>query len=123
MRGDPRRGNEDIDPGEEARDPVCSRHIVDDGTDSVGEACVLRSGRVVGDADVVAAADERLCNCPSGDGKAVHRSHCHQRPPVKLSAIEVKSAMKIPTAAATHRPEMIQNLMMTVVSGQPTSSK
>lgn len=31
--------------------------------------------------------------------------------------------MKIASAAATQRPEMIQKRMMTVVSGQPTSSK
>ncbi len=43
--------------------------------------------------------------------------------PAKRSAIEVKSAMKIPNATATQIPDIIQNLMMTVVSGQPDNSK
>jgi hypothetical protein len=35
----------------------------------------------------------------------------------------VKSAIKIATAVATQIPEMIQNRMITVVSGQPLNSK
>ena len=39
------------------------------------------------------------------------------------SAMLVKSAMKIPSATATKIPEIIQNRMMTVVSGHPSNSK
>ena len=41
----------------------------------------------------------------------------------RLSVIFVKSAMKMAKALATKMPEMIQKRMITVVSGQPTSSK
>ena len=72
---------------------------------------------VVGDDDIVPATLQRANGGRSGDGEAVHE-HSHGHPTTL-----VKSAMKIESAEATQIAEISQKRMMTVVSGQPPSSK
>lgn len=92
------------------------------GAEGPGERAVAGVCPVVGETHGPAVPDKGRRHRPARHCEPVHGRNRHQLPP-KVSAIEVKSAMKIATAAATQMPEMIQNRMMTVVSGHPTSSK
>jgi hypothetical protein len=56
-----------------------------------------------------------LCSCCVG----AHVGHFL----ANESAMLVKSAIKIPSAMATKIPEIIQNRIITVVSGHPSNSK
>ena len=60
----------------------------------------------------------RLTPHRTGDGEAVDEDHS-----APVDEIRVKSPMNSPRAAATHVAAISQNRMITVVSGQPTSSK
>ena len=71
---------------------------------------------VVADDDVPPVSAECANRRDAGDGEAVdERFHPTER-------LE-KSAMKMPSAAATQIAEINQKRMMTVVSGQPINSK
>ncbi len=73
---------------------------------------------VVDHDDVDVARLERPDGRRTGDGEPVHERG-HGVP----AATFVKSAMKMPSATATQMAEISQKRMITVVSGQPTSSK
>ena len=74
--------------------------------------------QVIGRNNDVATLDESPNSCRAGDCNAVHQ-HTRHQPCTCL----VKSAMNNASALATQIPEISQNRMITVVSGQPTSSK
>ena len=85
-------------------------------TQFLGESTACGRDGVIADDDLVAMAQQRAYRCLPGDCKAVHE-HSHQ------AARLEKSAMKIPSARPTEIAAINQNRMITVVSGQPTSSK
>jgi hypothetical protein len=84
-----------------------------------GEPPSCRCGRVVGGDDVDAAAQQRPRRRLAGDGQAVDEHPVHGM----TSETRVKSLMKTPRATATETAANSQKRMITVVSGQPISSK
>ncbi len=76
---------------------------------------------IVGENHCLATLMQRVRDCHSCHPKTKHQ--CCLLYTQRKPACRVKSAMKIATAVATQMPEMIQNRMMTVVSGQPLNSK
>lgn len=75
---------------------------------------------VVTDKNDFSPLTQDLCDCSARNPQAPYERRASGH---RIRACCVKSAMKMATAVATQIPEMIQNRMMTVVSGQPLSSK
>ena len=79
----------------------------------------FRRGCIVGEQHGVATCGERTGSGSAGHSHAVHQcNRCGH-----FNSIPVKSPMKMARAVATNNPAMSQKRMMTVVSGQPSSSK
>ena len=76
---------------------------------------------IVGENHCLATLMQCVRDCHSCHPKTKHQ--CCLLYTQRKPACRVKSAIKIATAVATQMPEMIQNRMITVVSGQPLNSK
>ena len=114
------RRNDEVAVLDEPGQPAVVRGDQQVDTEIVSQVAPLRCIEVVGDDDVVPPRGE----CPHGRCPS-YRQPVHQgalRHGV-MSETRVKSPMKIPRAAATDTAAINQKRMMTVVSGQPTSSK
>ena len=83
------------------------------------QLATLGGDLVVGDHDLDVVALQCSYRGSPRDCEAVHEGARHDPPAV----ISVKSPMKMASAVATQIAEISQKRMMTVVSGQPMSSK
>ena len=86
-----------------------------------GKLGIVSRYPIVSQEQRLATRSQKLCSAAPGDGKPVHQGGHNDSPMIRISL--VKSAIKSATPAATHIAASNQKRMMTVVSGQPDSSK
>ena len=108
------------DTGNEGGEFVVGRRFGERESAFRGESPMLTRHVVVTDDHVRSPIVQRLGDCSTRDAEPPHQRRGSGH---RIRACWVKSAMKMATAVATQIPEMIQKRMMTVVSGQPLSSK
>ena len=115
--GDARRRDDALGGGQEGRQPVVVGSVDQLDVELDGETPLGVVDGVVDGDDVQPALPQRPHRGGPGDGEPVHEDHG------RSAEMRVKSAMNRPRAAATHAAAISQKRMITVVSGQPSSSK
>ena len=127
--GDPGAGQHHLRRGDEAveRGPVGRGHDGHLDASGIGIGIGSDIGPIVDHHDLEPAPQQRARHGPAGHPEAhdeeALRAERRRRAHSSIAPDPTKSAEKSPIPSATHSPAMIQNRMITVVSGPPPSSK